>query len=121
MTANNPAALSADSASKSRYIRFLLLVAGLGGLLYGIDVGIIAGALPYLEATSHLTAAQLSSIVAAALPSSSQEWSGIAASMRGKGQCAVCSCCQGRKSRHYRCASIDCVDLGTKANSSILP
>src|ERR1035438_106868 len=28
-----------------RYNRFLLLVAGLGGLLYGIDVGIIAGAL----------------------------------------------------------------------------
>lgn len=67
MNANNPVALSADSASKSRYSRFLLLVAGLGGLLYGIGVGIIAGALPYLEATSHLTAAQLSSIVAAVL------------------------------------------------------
>jgi MFS transporter, SP family, solute carrier family 2 (myo-inositol transporter), member 13 len=67
MNANNPVALSADSASKSRYSRFLLLVAGLGGLLYGIDVGIIAGALPYLEATSHLSAAQLSSIVAAVL------------------------------------------------------
>jgi MFS family permease len=67
MNANNPAGLSADSASKNRYSRFLLLVAGLGGLLYGIDVGIIAGALPYLEATSHLTAAQLSSIVAAVL------------------------------------------------------
>src|SRR5580693_5338649 len=49
------------------YNRFLLLVAGLGGLLYGIDVGIIAGALPYLEATSHLNAGQLSFIVAAVL------------------------------------------------------
>jgi SP family myo-inositol transporter-like MFS transporter 13 len=58
---------TADSAAKIRYARFLLLVAGLGGLLYGIDVGIIAGALPYLEATSHLTAAQLSVIVAAVL------------------------------------------------------
>ena len=67
MTATNPAALPTDSSAKSRYSRFLLLVAGLGGLLYGIDVGIIAGALPYLEATSHLTAAQLSSIVAAVL------------------------------------------------------
>src|SRR5580658_375900 len=67
MTANKPAALSADSASKGRYSRFLLLVAGLGGLLYGIDVGIIAGAYPYLEATSNLTAAQLSYIVAAVL------------------------------------------------------
>jgi SP family myo-inositol transporter-like MFS transporter 13 len=56
-----------DSVAKTRYARFLLLVAGLGGLLYGIDVGIIAGALPYLEATSHLTAAQLSVIVAAVL------------------------------------------------------
>jgi len=49
------------------YNRFLLLVAGLGGLLYGIDVGIIAGALPYLEATSGYTPAQLSTVVAAVL------------------------------------------------------
>jgi MFS transporter, SP family, solute carrier family 2 (myo-inositol transporter), member 13 len=56
-----------NAAAKTRYARFLLLVAGLGGLLYGIDVGIIGGALPYLEATSHLTAAQLSVIVAAVL------------------------------------------------------
>jgi MFS family permease len=52
---------------KTRYNRFLLLVAGLGGLLYGVDVGIIAGALPYLEATSGLNAGQLSFIVAAVL------------------------------------------------------
>ena len=53
--------------SKAAYNRFLLLVAGLGGLLYGIDVGIIAGALPYLEATSGLNAGQLSIVVAAVL------------------------------------------------------
>ena len=53
--------------SKTGYNRFLLLVAGLGGLLYGVDVGIIAGALPYLEATSGLNAGQLSFIVAAVL------------------------------------------------------
>ena len=41
--------------------------AGLGGLLYGVDVGIIASALPYLEATSGLNAGQLSFIVAAVL------------------------------------------------------
>jgi len=51
----------------SAYNRFLLLVAGLGGLLYGVDVGIIAGALPYLEATSGLNASQLSIVVAAVL------------------------------------------------------
>src|SRR5579872_292525 len=49
------------------YNRFLLIVAGLGGLLYGVDVGIIAGALPYLEATSNLTRSQLSTVVAAVL------------------------------------------------------
>src|SRR5262252_8760811 len=49
------------------YGRFLLFVAGLGGLLYGIDVGIIGGALPYLEATSGLNPGQLSVIVAAVL------------------------------------------------------
>jgi MFS family permease len=35
--------------------------------LYGVDVGIIAGALPYLEATSGLNAGQLSIVVAAVL------------------------------------------------------
>ena len=52
---------------KAGYNRFLLLVAGLGGLLYGVDVGIIAGALPYLEATSGLNAGQLSIVVASVL------------------------------------------------------
>jgi MFS family permease len=55
------------STDKTSYNRFLLLVAGLGGLLYGVDVGIIAGALPYLEATSGLNAGQLSIVVAAVL------------------------------------------------------
>ena len=57
----------ATSAAKTNYNRFLLLVAGLGGLLFGVDVGIISGALPYLEATSKLNANQLSFIVAAVL------------------------------------------------------
>jgi hypothetical protein len=30
---------------------FLLFIAGLGGLLYGIDVGIVADTLPDLEST----------------------------------------------------------------------
>lgn len=55
------------TTDKVFYNRFLLLVAGLGGLLYGVDVGIIAGALPYLEATSGLNAGQLSIVVAAVL------------------------------------------------------
>jgi len=58
---------STPSKSNINYGRFLLLVSGLGGLLYGVDVGIIAGALPYLEATSGLDSGQLSFIVAAVL------------------------------------------------------
>ena len=65
-TASSTSASSIDGAKRS-YNRFLLLVAGLGGLLYGVDVGIIGGALPYLEATSRLNAGQLSIIVAAVL------------------------------------------------------
>jgi SP family myo-inositol transporter-like MFS transporter 13 len=60
--------MPASALSPTRtYNRLLLLVAGLGGLLYGVDVGIIGGALPYLEATSGLNASQLSIIVAAVL------------------------------------------------------
>src|SRR6201990_447966 len=71
---------------KSGYNRFLLLVAGLGGLLYGVDVGIIGGALPYLEATSHLNASQLSIIVAAVLLGSviSTLFSGLLADWMGR-------------------------------------
>ena len=68
------------------YNRFLLLVAGLGGLLYGVDVGIIAGALPYLEATSGLNAGQLSSVVAAVLLGSviSTLFAGVLADWMGR-------------------------------------
>ncbi len=58
---------SADDKTRRSYNSFLLFVAGLGGLLYGIDVGIIGGAYPYLEATSGLSPSQLSIIVAAVL------------------------------------------------------
>src|SRR5476651_1477465 len=74
------------SNDKALYNRFLLLVAGLGGLLYGVDVGIIAGALPYLEATSGLNAGQLSFIVAAVLLGSviSTLFAGVLADWMGR-------------------------------------
>jgi len=53
--------------SPAGYGKFLILVAGLGGLLYGIDVGIIAAALLYLSKTVNLTVGQTSVIVAAVL------------------------------------------------------
>ncbi len=54
-------------SSRLLYSRYLLLVSGLGGLLYGIDVGIIAAALLYLDRTIHLSLQQTSAIVAAVL------------------------------------------------------
>ncbi len=67
MTAETAPGSSVLDDKKIFYNRFLLIVAGLGGLLYGVDVGIIAGALPYLEATSGLNGGQLSIVVAAVL------------------------------------------------------
>jgi MFS transporter, SP family, solute carrier family 2 (myo-inositol transporter), member 13 len=76
----------APAAAIRRYNAFLLLVAGLGGLLYGIDVGIIGGAYPYLADTSGLQAAQLSFIVAAVLLGSvlSTLFSGLLADWMGR-------------------------------------
>ncbi len=57
----------ADRIGTKNYGRLLVGVAGLGGLLYGIDVGIIAAALLYLGKTISLTVEQTSVIVAAVL------------------------------------------------------
>ena len=56
-----------QKSSPLLYSRFLLLIAGMGGLLYGIDVGIIAAALLYLGKTISLSVEQTGYIVAAVL------------------------------------------------------
>lgn len=53
--------------TNTAYSRFLLFIAGLGGLLYGVDVGIIAAALLYLNHTIELSLTQESLVVAAVL------------------------------------------------------
>ena len=72
--------------SLSSYGRFLLLIAGLGGLLYGVDVGIIAAALLYLGKTVTLTLSQTSAIVAAVLGGSmlASPLAGALADWRGR-------------------------------------
>ena len=50
-------------ASVRRYAKYLLIMSGLGGLIYGIDVGVIAAALPYIENTK----VQLGIVVGAVL------------------------------------------------------
>ncbi|MDR3793565.1 MAG: MFS transporter [Terracidiphilus sp.] len=81
------------SATLRRYNAFLLLVAGLGGLLYGIDVGIIGSAYPYLEATSHLSPDLLSDIVAAVLLGSvfSTLFAGLLADWMGRKRLMILS------------------------------
>ena len=59
--------VTALPANVRRYAKYLLVMSGLGGLLYGIDVGVIAAALPYIQETSTYTPQQLSVVVAAVL------------------------------------------------------
>ena len=58
-----------ESMSRSicRNVRLLLAVAGLGGLLYGVDFGVIAAAEPYMKAMGTYSDAQISHIVGAVL------------------------------------------------------
>lgn len=53
-----------SAPTKSWYLPFLILLSGMGGLLAGIDFGIIAGALVYLDKTIPMTAAEQGFMVA---------------------------------------------------------
>ncbi len=65
--------MSAVSTAESRtnarrhgtaFLNYLMLISGLGGLLTGVDFGIIAGALLYLDKTVNVTEGELSFVVA---------------------------------------------------------
>ena len=45
------------------YSKYLLIMSGIGGLLYGVDLGVISSALPYIEKTCSYTTEQLGMIV----------------------------------------------------------
>lgn len=46
---------------------FIILFAGIGGMLYGYDIGVISGALIFMERSIHLTDFELSTIVGSVL------------------------------------------------------
>ena len=54
-------------ASVRRYAKYLLIMSGLGGLIYGIDVGVIAAALPYIRNTASYSTVELGFVVGAVL------------------------------------------------------
>ena len=62
-----PVSVAGPVDSKKYYRGYLLFISGMGGLLYGIDVGIIAAALLYLNQTINLTVFETSIIVAAVM------------------------------------------------------
>jgi sugar porter (SP) family MFS transporter len=58
---------AARGSNHRAYIGLLLFISGVGGALYGYDIGIIGAALLYLGKTINLTTAQESLVVAAVL------------------------------------------------------
>ncbi len=64
---STPTQSARSYSTQSLPVCFLLLIAGLGGLLYGIDLGVIDPALPYLNKAIKLTEQETSYIVAAVL------------------------------------------------------
>ncbi|HTV55361.1 MAG TPA: MFS transporter [Terriglobia bacterium] len=56
-----------ETISTAFYERYLLVIAGFAGLLYGVDVGIISVALPFIGKTIPLSMAQTSIVVYAVL------------------------------------------------------
>lgn len=57
-TASTTTGVSRGGGSSKAFLPYLILVSGLGGLLAGVDYGIIAGALLYLDKTIPMTAGQ---------------------------------------------------------------
>lgn len=85
---------NAKSASATPFsVYFMLFIAGMGGLLYGIDIGVIDPALPYLNKSIKLTEQELSYIVAAVLGGSllGSVIAGILADMLGRKKMMIVS------------------------------
>ena len=75
------------------YNQYLLIVSGLGGLLYGIDIGVIDPALTYLNQSIHLSERELSAVVAAVLAGSifGSVIAGVAAEWLGRRRMMIAS------------------------------
>lgn len=59
--------MDTNARKRSLYVLFLMFFGGLGGILYGYDIGVISGALVFMKPQIHLTDNQISFLVAAVL------------------------------------------------------
>lgn len=64
MTSSTPDVPILAARHNKGFLVYLVVISGLGGLLTGVDFGIIAGALLYLDKTVNVTEGQLSVVVA---------------------------------------------------------
>ena len=64
ISSSSDSASAAQGGSSKSYLPYLLLISGLGGLLAGVDFGIIGSALDFLNKTIDVSETQLSFIVA---------------------------------------------------------
>jgi len=85
--------MSSTPAAISRYRKLLLIISGMGGALYGYDLGIIGAALLYLDKSIALSQQQTALIVAAVLAGGtvSSVMAGVLADLFGRRTIAIVS------------------------------
>lgn len=85
--------MTSSPATIARYRMFLLIISGMGGALYGYDLGIIGAALLYLDKSIALSDQQTSLIVAAVLAGGtvSSVMAGVLADLFGRRTIALVS------------------------------
>lgn len=85
--------MSSTPAAIARYRTLLLIISGMGGALYGYDLGIIGAALLYLDKSIALSEQQTSLIVAAVLAGGalSSVLAGVLADLFGRRRIAIVS------------------------------
>lgn len=64
MSSQTSSKLGSNASKPAWYLPFLILISGMGGLLAGVDFGIISGALLYLDKTISMTEAEQGLMVA---------------------------------------------------------
>ena len=91
-------------------IRFLMSIAGLGGLLYGVDFGVIAAAEPYLMSLGLYSGAKVSLVVGAVMLGGlvSSITAGVLCDFFGRRRMIICASAMFLVAIPVVCLSIEC-------------